>query len=181
MKRILLWVFEKSPIQIKLILGGILASLFALIVPPLFPHLKISPFIPFLILVITHSSLAKSLWIAFGIGLCMDLLSEGAFSVNTLALCVTVAYLFTKRRYFIKENPYNLSLFTTLFLICLTLLYIPLFFIFDGRVLLSGKWLVTDLLLYPLFDGLYAYFWFTLPFALWEKLEKKLKLRYGIE
>ncbi len=181
MKHILLWAVNQGPIKLKLYLALLSSCLFFFIVPPLFPSWKVFHFVPWLALVITYSTFLRSLWSAFVTGLLLDLLSATTFGMHTLNFSIVTAYLFTKRRYFIKENPYNLSLFTTIYSFTLTLLYTLLFFIFDRRWLVSGKWIVTDLLLFSLFDGMYAYFGFTLPFSLWESLEKKWKIKYGIK
>lgn len=160
----------------KLFLAFILSNLFSFLGAPLFPALKIFSYSPLLVLLITHTHLSFALWMAFIFGSLTDFLSTTPMGLHAVNFCLTTLLLFRQRRHFFADNPYNLSLFSALFSFNATLLYALLFFIFDRRVLLSGKWVLTDLLFLPAIDGLYAFIWFTLPFAVWEKLQKRLRI-----
>jgi hypothetical protein len=65
---------------------------------------------------------------------------------------------------------------TFFFAIGSTLIQTILLFIFEKGIAISWGWGVTDLLLFPLFDALYAFLWFTLP-AYWFDLTGKKQVR----
>jgi len=160
----------------KLLLAFILANLFALSLRALFPSLPLFPYSPLFALWIASLSLPYALWSAFGMGLFMDLLSSSPMGIHAINFCLTTLVLYRERRHFVSDNPYNLSLFTLLFSFVSALFYALLISLFDRRMAISGKWVLTDLLLLPIADGVYAFVWFTLPFMIGEKVQKRIKL-----
>ena len=154
-----------------------LASLFGLfaflLIHPLFPACHFFAFSPLVVFYLIHTSLIPTLWASVGLGLLMDVVSSSHMGVNALNFFLTSFLLYRQRKHFIKDNPYNLSLFTSLYSIVWTILYAVLIFLFDRRILFHGKWIITDLFIMPALDGLYAYICFTLPFALIDKMRKK--------
>ncbi len=160
-------------IKQKYLLAFLFANVALFFLNPLFPQLRLFFYAPLLVFFLIHASFFNALWIAFGLGIFLDLLSSAHMGINACNFLLTSFILYPQRKHFFKDNPYNLSLFTVLFSLLSTFLYALLIFLFDRRNLFSGKWILTDIFFMPLMDGVYAYVWFTLPLALWEKIRKR--------
>lgn len=159
----------------KLLFASLLGFFGFLILEPLFPGCHFFTFSPLVVFYLVHTSLLTTLWASLGLGLLVDLVSSSHMGVNALNFFLTSFLLYRQRKHFIKDNPYNLSLFTMLYSIVWTLLYAVFIFLFDRRILFHGKWLAADLIIMPALDGLYAYICFTLPFAFLDKMKKRLQ------
>jgi rod shape-determining protein MreD len=166
---------RRAVVKQKFLLAFLLASLCLFLIHPLFPSLRLFAYSPFITLMLIHCRLQQALWASFIAGFILDLFSSGPMGLHALSLTLSSLLLFNQRKHFFEDNPYNLSLFTSLFSFTSTLFYSSLFFIFDRRVFFHGKWVITDLFLMPLVDGIYAAIWFTLPLLLIEKYKRKIK------
>lgn len=159
----------------KLLLASLFGLFAYLLIHPLFPGCHFFAFSPLVVFYLIHTPLITTLWASVGLGLLADIVSSSHMGVNALNFFLTSFLLYRQRKHFIKDNPYNLSLFTSLYSIVWTILYAVLIFLFDRRILIHGKWLITDLFIMPALDGLYAYICFTLPFALLDKMRARKK------
>jgi len=109
----------------------------------------------------------------------MDLLSSDArFGLYALNFFCTTLIIFRVRSHFFETNPLSLSLFSSLIAALSTALHILILIAFGAHLKLTLISLFADLFLMPLVDGLYAFFWFTLPLFLYNRLsEKRTKKR----
>lgn len=147
----------------------------------LVPSLNFMTFAPFLILAIVHLNFPKAIWLGFGCGLIIDLLSSTQMGLYALCYTITCASLYRQKRNFIDEKPLNIALFTALFSFCSTLLLVLLLFLFDKSAVYSGQWAFFDLWTMPLLDAVYALVWFYCPLLLAQVLKKQWriwKIRY---
>ncbi|MFA6502367.1 MAG: hypothetical protein WCT85_06230, partial [Parachlamydiales bacterium] len=81
---------------------------------------------------------------------------------------LTSILLYNQKRFF-NDKPINLSIFTVVFSMIFSIFNILLFFIFDKKLALSLKWLVSDIILFPILDGIYTLILFAIPIWLFEK------------
>ena len=104
----------------------------------------------------------------------MDLLcSDARFGLYALNFFCTTLILFRLRSHFFETNPLSLSLFSSLIAAFSTALHILILVAFGAHMKVTLLSLTVDLLLMPLVDGLYAFFWFTLPLFLYNRLNEK--------
>ena len=151
-----------------------LAFVFAIFGHIFFPYLRLSAFAPFLAILYNRRKISKALWISFGCGLIIDLISShtrlGLYGLNFV---ITTALLYPQRRHFFEEKASALSLFTTIIAALSTLLQLFLITLFDQVIPLSLATLFSDIVLMSLFDGVYAFLWFTCPMRLYIYIQKK--------
>jgi rod shape-determining protein MreD len=159
--------------QIPLLFPFALASFFALFGTAFLPHVKILAFAPFLALLYNKRTFQSSLWLASLCGLAVDLLSsEFRLGLYALNYCLATLLLYRQKRHFFEDKPLALCLFTLLISVVSTVLQLLLISIFDKALPLSGKMLVTDLLIMPLLDTAYAFLWFSCPMMLYLHIQK---------
>ncbi len=159
--------------QVPLIVSFFLALTFAVCGTVFLPRVHLLAFSPFLAILYHNTRFTKSLWIASLCGLIIDLLSsEFRFGVHALNYCLTTLLLYKQKKHFIEDKAIALSLFTVIISVVSTLLQFFLIFIFDRALPLSGKLILTDLIIMPVADAVYAFLWFTCPLKLFAHIKK---------
>lgn len=162
----------------KLLWAMLLCALYALVLPALYPPLRLTFFAPLLILMLYQKSLSICLWAAFGIGFFLDLLSTdtrlGLYSLN---YCLTTFILFNGKQLFFEEMQSAVPVMTTLFGLFSTGIQVVLLFAFNKSLELSWDWIGTDLVAMPLLDGLYAFIGIMLPLLILEKRKRQKSYR----
>lgn len=160
--------------KISLFFPFTLALSFALFGHIFFPYLKLSIFAPFLAILYNRVSISKALWISFACGLIIDLISSHTrLGIYALNFTLTTAFLYPQRKHFFEEKASALSLFATLIAALSTLLQFFLISIFDKGIPLSLTTFLSDVVLMSIFDGVYAFLWFTCPTKLYIYIKKK--------
>lgn len=150
-----------------------LLSIIALIAQMvLIPQIALLPFCPFLSFMILRTSSTRALWLSCICGVLMDLVSSDPMGVHALGYTLSASILFRFKKHFLYEEPFHLSLFSALFSFTSTFLTLLLLFLFDRRVEIQGRWVLTDFIGMPLIDGLFAFVWFAAPLSLFSKLKK---------
>jgi len=159
--------------RVPLIFPFSFALFFAICGTVFLPQVHLLAFSPFLALLYNKTSFIKSLWIASLCGLTIDLLSsEFRFGIHALNYCLTTLLLYKQKRHFVEDRSLALSLFTAIVSIASTLLQFFLISIFDRALPLSGKLIITDLVIMPLADAAYAFLWFICPMKLFIHIKK---------
>ncbi len=128
-------------------------------------------FAPILIFLFYNVSFLSILWIAAIFGFIQDLFSSSFFGINAISYLISSMILYREKKYF-NDKPINLSIFTVIFSVIFSVLSPILFFIFDKKINLSITWLITDIVLYPLLDGIYAFLFFAMPILFFEYFRK---------
>lgn len=147
----------------NLITPFLIALISLLLLPSIFPSLRLIHFAPFLIIVYYQNPMTKSLWLALACGLIMDLLSGQRFGLYILNYCLTTFILHRFRRTFYVDHLTTLPIMTWCFGCLSTLIQAILLLIFDHSILISITWVASDLFMMPLADALYAFLLFDLP------------------
>jgi len=151
---------KKVPFWLPFLLA-LFAALFGSACFNPFPLLAFTPFLAFVFL---RYPFIPSLWCAALCGLLLDCMgAELRFGWQTLiySLMATIAY--SQKKHFFDDKPLALSLYTAV-ISCLISALQLLFISFSRKHFpFEMKLLFTDLVLMPLLDGIYAFFWFTLP------------------
>ncbi len=160
----------KNKLKYQIYLSFFLA-LFCLLFFPAFFFLKLIYFAPFLIISFYNSSFVKVLWLSILCGIFSDVLATSSFGVISLSYLSASCFLYREKRFF-NDKPVNLSIFTGLYSIVFSIFNLLFLFIFDKTVIISFKWTLSDLLIMPVFDGIYAFLWFSLPFLVIEKIKR---------
>jgi rod shape-determining protein MreD len=159
--------------QIPLLFSFSLACFFAVFGTAITQEFKLFAFAPFLAIVYNRTELQKALWIAALCGAFIDLLSsEFVLGLHAVCYSLTTLMLFKQKKHFFEDKPLALSLFTALISMVATGMQLLLISIFDRALPLSVKLLMTDFLLMPLLDGVYAFFWFSCPMMLYLHIKK---------
>jgi len=159
--------------QVPLLFPFSLACFFAIFGTALVQEVKLLVFSPFLALLYHRLNLQTSLWIASMCGLAVDLLSsEFRLGVHALTYCLATLFLYKQKRHFFEDKPLSLSLFTLLISVISTILQLLLISIFDRALPLSGKLLITDLVILPSFDAAYAFVCFSCPMMLYLHIKR---------
>lgn len=145
-----------------------IAFLFALvpllICPVACPHLRLTFFAPFLVLICYKRPLDHCLWYALGCGLIMDLLAaQGRLGFYAVNYTVTTWVLYHQKKHFFEDSITTLPFVTLLFALISTLLQVITMKSFGYPIALSWHWAATDLFLLPLADAFYALVWFAIP------------------
>lgn len=98
-----------------------------------------------------------------GIGCLIDLLSGyPRMGLLPIAYCLTTAFLYAIKPYFFLEKITTLPLMTFLFGIVSSLILFALMAMFGRPLAVTWQWIASDLLLFPLLDGLYGLIWFAI-------------------
>ena len=151
-----------------------------LIMPHIFPTIRILGFLPLIIFAIARLSLPKALWWSMFAGLAVDLYSFGTplgfFSTNyTLSTLIIYKY----KKFFSEEKLLSYALFGSLFGALSTLLHFVLYSLIDIHLKPSLFTFATDLICMPIIDGVYILVWALLPLMLYKYLvEPKRVLFY---
>lgn len=160
--------------KVPLLFPFMLALSFILFGHIFFPYLRLSAFAPFLAILYNRTTVSKALWISFGCGIIIDLISSHTrLGIYALNFVLTTALLYPQRKHFFEEKASALSLFATLIAALSTLLQFFLISIFDKGVPLSLTTLFSDVVLMSIFDGVYAFLWFTCPMKLYIYIQKQ--------
>lgn len=144
----------------------LIALFFAL--TPLFPVL---PFSPYLAILYRRSEWIKALWVSALCGFVLDLLSTSPFGLHALQMLLVTLLLYRLRIYFV-DKPIGLASYTALISLAWTLLSRFSLILYDSSLPFTFKGLITDFILMPLGDALYAFLFFSCPFILYQLLRK---------
>lgn len=151
--------------KLYLLFAFILTATASLLQALFIPNPSLICFAPLLVLLFFYSSFLTSLWVASLAGLFLDLLSSTSFGMN--ALCYTIAAsLCYRQKKFLSEKFISFFLFTALVSSTISLIKFPLLFLFGNGMHISFKWILTDLLILPFMDALYALIFILLPLSL---------------
>lgn len=146
----------------------IFTLLATLLMPAIFPAARLTFFVPFLVILFYQKELSSCLWVALLCGFIIDLLSSHTLiGIHALNFCLTTWILYGQKRHFFADSITTLPMMTFFFSIMSTLIQLPLYYIFEGKMALSWSWALTDLLIMPAADAAFAFAIFILPaFAL---------------
>lgn len=134
-------------------------SLLMLIVGPCIFPAPVTIFAPFLALASCSYSAHKALWLALLCGLILDIFSCHPFSMHIWSYLVAALLLYKLKRHLFIQSPTSLFVATALFSLIATCIQAFLFFHFS----FNGRFLLTDLVIMPLMDGVYAFVCFVCP------------------
>jgi rod shape-determining protein MreD len=148
----------------------------ALGLPVLFPLARLTFFAPLLIIACYKTSLKKSLWLALLCGIIVDLLSSYTrFGLYSVSYCLTIAVVYQQRRNFFADSLSTLPIMTFFFASLSTLIMAFLIYSIENKNTLSWGWVLTDLLVMPTFDAIYAFSFFILPALFFGKRQRRGK------
>lgn len=145
-----------------------------LTLPMLFPALYINYFTPFLTLSIYRLPIKKTLWFAALIGVLIDLLSaQQRFGLTALNFTLSLYLLSFFRKTLFEDSYSTLPIMAFLFSLFSSLLFYPLFLLFDKPLPASPEFLGLTLLIMPLFDSAFTFILYTVPRLLFGSPQKK--------
>lgn len=146
-----------------------------IVMPSLFPSIKLYYFIPFLIRCFYLKPLNSSLKFALCIGLIVDIFSaHSRFGLYSTNYVITTYFLYGLKRNFFEDNFTTLPVMTFFFSLFSTILQYFMLVLLDTHApSLSLSFILIDFILMPISDSLFALFVFTLPTFLFGKPVKK--------
>lgn len=134
----------------------------------LFPVL---PFSPYLAILYRRCQWVKALWVSTLCGLILDLLSVSPFGLHALQMLLVTICMYRMRIYFV-DKPIGLASYTALISLVLTVFSRFSLILYDSALPFTIKGLVTDFIIMPLGDALYAFLFFSFPLILYRLLRK---------
>lgn len=148
----------------------IFCLLLTVITPSLFPYIRLSFFVPFLIIACYKKTLPSCLWIALTCGLIIDLLSSHTrLGIHALNFCITLIILYPQKRIFFSDSLTTLPIMTFLFAATSSIIMAIMLYSLEMHNVVSWHWVFTDLIMMPAADAIYAFFCFILPALLFGK------------
>ena len=149
---------------------------FTLLSPVILPWMRLAYFVPFIILLFYKKPFAAVLWISLGCGLILDILSSHVrFGLYAVAFTLTTAILYRQKRHFFADSISTLPLMTFLFSLISTLIHVILIHLFENSLPFSTIWLIKDVIIMPILDGIFAFSLYVLPFILFGKPARRGK------
>ncbi|MDJ0652264.1 MAG: hypothetical protein QNJ27_04600 [Simkaniaceae bacterium] len=131
----------------------------------------ILPFSPYLAILYWRSKWMKALWVSILCGFILDLFSTSPFGLRALQLLLVTISLYSFRIYFVDKSS-GLASYTALISLGSTLISRLLLTLYDPGLPFTFKGLITDFLLMPLADALYAFLFFSCPLIFYRLLRK---------
>ncbi|MBI5346419.1 MAG: rod shape-determining protein MreD [Chlamydiae bacterium] len=168
---------KKTKNLTTLIVSFFLACIALFCQTAIFPNFRLIFFAPFLVFYYFNFSFISSLWISALCGIIVDSLSSTAFGVYALNYTIVTALLYREKRFF-NDDPISLASFTMILSTAFSIIFPILLFIFDKPISITGKWVITDLMIMPMVDGIYSLIWFWALLKLFEQLSGLIKKRY---
>lgn len=164
--------------QYKTLITPLVLSYFGMVMVSSFvPQARILGFVPFLTLALARLELGYVLWMAAIAGLYIDANSPSTpMGFSALNYALTSLIVFRYRRRFSEDKFYIFTLYSTLFSFVSTILHFVLHALIDLHVKLHVFTVITDLILMPIFDGVYALVFVLAPIALFKYLSASKRL-----
>lgn len=157
---------------LALAFGFALASF--LVLPVVWPFLRLTYFAPFLVVVLYKRPLKEVLWFAFGCGLFMDLFSdEPRLGILALSYVAASFILFKQKQHFYQDHWTTVPALTLIFVEITTVFHLAMRGLFGAKLHLTWEWAITDLLIMPMLDAIYAFILFTWPALFMPKSKKR--------
>ncbi len=130
-------------------------------------------FAPYLSFIFIKHSLKKLLWQSFLCGLMMDFLQSSLpFGYTSLSYILTSLILYRQKWLFFHDKLTSLALFSSLFSFIHSISQILLFDLSKKTLAFSWKHVLSELIVMPLCDGLYAFIGFTVPYLIYSYIKK---------
>ena len=135
-------------------------------------------FAPFLLLILYQKPLSTTLWAGALVGLWMDLHSaQMHLGLHAISYVVTLYLLSRQKGHFYPEALTTIPTLSLLFGISSTAILAVLYLFFEKPLPFTKNWFITDILVMPLFDGLYALLLVSLPLYLWKQYRRPAPLK----
>ncbi|MCX6988829.1 MAG: hypothetical protein NTZ52_04935 [Chlamydiae bacterium] len=146
----------------------LLATLCTLFASVFIPDIKLATFAPLLAIAFHRTSLLQSLWISVFCGLFIDTCSsQHHYGLHALCFALATPICYYHKRHFFEEKAVALSLYTSLISSVYALILITLTTIFHKQFVITFDLMLSEALLTPIFDALYAFLCFTVPMRLY--------------
>lgn len=131
-------------------------------------------FAPYLCFCLLKDSFRLTLWRCALIGIVQDLVcSSFFFGCSSLIFMGCVILLYKQKEWFFNDKIYSLSLLTFCFSCMYTFCIYMGYEIQKNPLDLCFPSFISEFLMMPLCDALYALFFFTAPDFLWQQLARK--------
>ncbi len=158
--------------QLTLIFSLCLAL--TLLAPIFLPFYRLNFFAPFIVIAYYHKSFENSLWLSFICGVILDLLNPlPRLGIYALNFCLTTCLLYSKKQHFFEDSLTTLPFMSFLFSLLSTMIQALIILLIIGGVVFSWSWVLTDLIIYPLIDGAFAFVCFNLPLLYYSKKQRR--------
>ena len=146
----------------------------AILAPVFFPTFRLYYFVPFIVTTFYQKSLNKCLWLSLFCGTIVDVFFSGdLFGMHAFVYVITTLILFNRKQTFFSDSITTLPIMTFFYSIIVTLCKTIIFAGISESFFFNLKWFFSDLIFMPMFDGIYAFSFFILPFICFGK--KRLK------
>ncbi len=147
----------------------------ALFSPVLFPRLRLLFWAPFIAFSYYRFARLPCIWISLLCGLSLDLLSStDPFGLHMLSYAITTFFLYNRKQLLFKDTIHTLPVLTALFSLTSTIITLVALNILGDNIPISPTWtwILSDLIIMPTLDAIYALLWFTLPLLLLDTIQK---------
>lgn len=131
-------------------------------------------FAPFLVMVYYQRSFAHNLWISFGCGLILDMISfDTPLGFYASTFLVVSAILFHQRKNFFSDNLSTMPLMVFFFSFLSLFFQIAFISFLERQMPLSKPYLIQRQIFLPVMDAVIAFFLFIFPYRLFGKKPRK--------
>lgn len=138
--------------------------LLTLAIPSIYPSLRLMFLVPFLVIACYQKTLSRTLWIALGCGLILDLLASytrlGFYAIN---YCITLGLIYPQRKNFFADSMSTLPIMTFLFSSISAFIVAIMLYVLEMKNIFSPSWIFADMIALPAADAVFSFLVFILP------------------
>lgn len=146
----------------------LLAILFTLYSSVWIPEIKLATFAPLLAITFQRMPFLKSVWISVLCGLFLDTFSsQHHYGMHAICFVLAAPICYPHKRHFFEEKPLALSLYTSLISSIYALILMTVVTIVNKQFPITIELILSEGILTPILDALYALLCFTLPMRMY--------------
>lgn len=146
-----------------------LASFFVYL--KMYLNIPVQPYIPLLVLFM-KKPLAQVLWIGFFCGTILDLLSSTPFGLFALLYTLLALFLSFFQKYFDGQKAMIYLILVILASSTFSLIHLLSLFFIEKNLEITAAALITDVVIFGIFDSFFGLCMIYIPFYLFEKSKK---------
>lgn len=151
-----------------------ICCIFSLFSSAFVPSLRLNYLAALIAFSTLNTNFYTALWPLASCALAIDLFSSTILGFHSLIGILTLTAIFYLKHFF-KNSAVNLFILTLASSVCLSVLQIFFYFLFEKSFPLTLKFWATDVLLLSFLDGIFALSVLLLPVVMFKKAKRKLQ------
>lgn len=152
----------------------IISCVLTLFLPTIIPYAHILYFVPLIVICMYQKTLITCVYYSLVCGLFIDLVSDGdRIGFYAMNYSLSTFILYPQKKNFFADNLTTLPLMTFFYSVISTSLEVAYFLSVSRIPPLTIKWVISDIIVMPSIDAVYAFIIFILPAVLFGKPQRK--------